>query len=81
MSNCKEAAGWGGGGGEGEGEGSSGTSRGLKNVALTVPNAAVDQYLTEFNDVVGDKDPKKIQRIQKNPKNPKKSKEYQKKKS
>merc|ERR1712236_100136 len=33
---------------EGEGEGCSGNSRGLKNVALTIDNAAVDQYASKF---------------------------------
>ena len=43
--------------GEGEGEGCSGNSRGLKNVALTTPNAAVDQYAAEFNAIVEGTDP------------------------
>ena len=43
--------------GEGEGEGSSGNSRGLRNVAIPVPNAAIDQYANEFNAIVEDTDP------------------------
>merc|ERR1712215_363232 len=43
--------------GEGEGEGSSGNSRGLRNVAITLPNAAIDQYANEFKSIVEGTDP------------------------
>ena len=43
--------------GEGEGEGSSGNSRGLRNVAIPVPNAAIDQYANEFKSIVKGTDP------------------------
>ena len=39
------------------GERCSGNSRGLKNVALTVDNAAVDQYASEFNAIIEGTDP------------------------
>ena len=38
--------------GEGEGEGSSGNSRGLRNVAIPAPNAAIDPYAKEFRSIV-----------------------------
>ena len=37
---------------EGEGEGSSGNSRGLRNIAIPAPNAAIDPYANEFRSIV-----------------------------
>ena len=35
-----------------EGEGCSGSSRGLPNIVIPIENAAIDQYSSEFNNII-----------------------------